>query len=63
MSRSQLIVFGAAIGILVVLLVTGWVVRMARRRDIDANRAKADELHAEDDRTRLQAEEQAANAA
>lgn len=63
MSKSQLTVFGVALGIIVLLLLIGVVVKARRRREVEANRAEAFELREERDRAGLHAEEQAADAA
>mgnify|MGYP001791563736 CR=1 FL=1 len=61
MTTTQWVVLVAAI--IVVLAVIGMLVRMGRGRKIEADRAKASELHEEGDRSRLQASEHEANAA
>ena len=48
---------------MVVLVVLGRVVRLGNRGKVEADRAKANELRAEGDRTRLHASEEEANAA
>lgn len=49
--------------IIVLFVVIGLVVRMGSRRKVEADRARANELRAEGDRTRLHASEEEANAA
>lgn len=63
MSKNQLIVLGLAVAFIILLVCIGVVAKSRRRRNIEANRDKADQLRTEGDQTRLQAEEQAANAA
>jgi len=48
---------------LVALMVVGLLVRAGQRRKVEADRARASELHEEGDRTQLEAREQEANAA
>ena len=54
---------GLVVAVVVALMVVGLLVRAGQRRKVEADRARASELHEEGDRTQLEASEQAANAA
>jgi len=51
------------VGVLIVLIIIGVVVRMGRKRKVAADQAKAGELRRDAERARLDASEHAANAA
>lgn len=54
---------GIVVAIVIVLIVVGLLVRVGRRRKVEADRTKANELRQEGERTQLMAREQEANAA
>ena len=61
MSTTQLV--WLVVAIIVLLVVIGLVVRIGNRRKVEVDRAKANELRAEGDRTQMLASEEEANAA